>query len=292
MIKSGLARTTINARVNRVRRVFKWAASVELVPSSVVEALRTVDGLREGRTVAREAEPVGPVPVGRVEVTLPWLPRPVAAMVRLQLLCGCRTGEVMAMRGCDLTTGDPVWEFRPARHKNRWRGKARVIPLGPKAQAIVREFLKPDLSAYLFSPADSVAERHLRRRASRQTRPTPSELTRRCRGTPGQKHGRRYDRRGYRQAVARACDKAFPHPTLSGIKPKDLTGQQRAELRIWRREHRWSPLQLRHTAATLIRANYGLEAAQTILGHAKADTTQIYAERDLAKARSIMAEIG
>jgi integrase len=51
-------------------------------------------------------------------------------------------------------------------------------------------------------------------------------------------------------------------------------------------------LQLRHTAATLIRSRYGLETAQVVLGHAKADTTEIYAERDLAKARSVMAEIG
>jgi integrase len=54
----------------------------------------------------------------------------------------------------------------------------------------------------------------------------------------------------------------------------------------------WKPLQLRHTAARLIRSRYGLEAAQTVLGHAKADVMQVYAERDLAKARSIMAEIG
>jgi integrase len=54
----------------------------------------------------------------------------------------------------------------------------------------------------------------------------------------------------------------------------------------------WTPLQLRHTAATMIRSRFGLEAAQTVLGHAKADTTQIYAERDLARAHAVMAEIG
>jgi integrase len=51
-------------------------------------------------------------------------------------------------------------------------------------------------------------------------------------------------------------------------------------------------LQLRHTAATAIRARYGLEAAQAVLGHAKPDTTLIYAEKDLAAARAVMAEIG
>jgi integrase len=49
---------------------------------------------------------------------------------------------------------------------------------------------------------------------------------------------------------------------------------------------------LRHTAATLLRARYGLEAAQSLLGHSRPDTTLIYAERDLARARAIAAEIG
>ena len=33
---------------------------------------------------------------------------------------------------------------------------------------------------------------------------------------------------------------------------------------------------------------FGLEATQVTLGHAKADVTQIYAERDLDKAASVM----
>jgi integrase len=267
MVRSGsLARTTVNARVNRVRRVFKWALSVEMVPASVVEALRSVDGLREGRSDAPEPERVDAVPVGHVEAALPFMPPAVAAMVRVQLLTGCRAGEVMAMRGRDLTSGDPTWEYRPASHKNRWRGKDRLIHLGPRAVELVRAFLKPDTSAYLFSPRVVVAEMHARRRVGRVSKPTPSELARRCPGAPGRKHAARYTRTTYRQAVVRACRRA-------GV-PE------------------WSPLQLRHTAATLIRARYGLESAQAVLGHAKADTTQIYAERDEARARGVMAEFG
>ena len=75
------------------------------------------------------------------------------------------------------------------------------------------------------------------------------------------------------------------------------TAEEQAAL-LWPRPprslkaHRWSPLQLRHTAGPAIRAVHGLEAAQVILGHAKADVTQVYAERDQAKARAIMKEIG
>lgn len=43
---------------------------------------------------------------------------------------------------------------------------------------------------------------------------------------------------------------------------------------------------------TEIRKRFGLEAAQVILGHASADVTQVYAERDLQKAVQIMREVG
>ena len=181
-------------------------------------------------------------------------------------LTGCRTGEVLVMRGSDVTPGEPVGEFRPSTHKNSWRGHQRVIPLGPKAQSVVLEFHKSDPDSYLFSPRDVVSELHRRRSGGRQSKRTPSELARRGAGPPGQGHRPCYDRRTYRQAIIRACEKASV-PS-------------------------WSPLQLRHTAGTEIRARYGLEAAQAVLGHAKADVTQVYAERDLTKARAVMSEIG
>jgi hypothetical protein len=196
----------------------------------------------------------------------------------------------MIMRGSDLTPGEPNWEYRPAWHKTAWRGKKRTILLGPQAQEVVKPFLKPDLEAFLFDPRDVVADLHERRTGRRQSRPTPSEVARRCQGKPGQGRSHRYDRRTYRQAVVRACDRAFPHPTLSG--KRKLSAEQRLELKEWRKAHRWSPLQLRHTRGTEIRSKYGLEGAQVALGHSKADVTQIYAERDLALARRIAAETG
>lgn len=265
MVRAGLARTTINARVNKVRRAFRWAVAKGLVAPDVLQALQAVEGLKKGRTVAREPEAVAPVPLEHVEATLPHLPRAVAAVVRLQLLTGCRPEEVQLMRGCDLTPGEPTWEYRPHRHKGKWRGQRRVIPLGPRAQSIVREFLKPDPEAYLFSPRDAVAEVRARRAAARKTKRTPSEQARRRKARPPAA-GDRYARVSYGQAVRRACARA-------GVPL-------------------WSPNQLRHAAATRIRSRFGLEAAQVVLGHEKADTTQIYAERDLERAREVMAAVG
>jgi integrase len=265
MVRSGLARSSVNARVDRIRRAFRWAASVELVPSPVVQALATVAGLQKGRTTARETDPVGPVGVDHVEKTLPYLSRPVAALVRIQLLTGMRPGEACSMRGRDLTPGELAWTYRPGSHKTAWRGKAREIAIGPKALEILREFRKPDPDAYLFDPREAVSEHHAAREAARKSRPTPSENAKRV-GQAGEKHGRRYGRASYRNAILRACQKA------------GVPG--------------WSPNQLRHSAATTIRARFGLEAAQAVLGHARADVTQVYAARDLSRAVEVVREIG
>jgi site-specific recombinase XerC len=60
----------------------------------------------------------------------------------------------------------------------------------------------------------------------------------------------------------------------------------------WRAQHCWHPNQLRHSAATKIRAAYGIEAARVILGHSSAVTSEIYAEIDQEKARKIMEKMG
>ena len=291
MVESGLARRSINDRINRVRRMFRWAASVELVPVGVVQALETLAGLQEGRSEARETDPVGPVALDVVAATLPHLSRPVAAMVRLQLLTGMRPGEVMAMRGCDLKPGEPNWTYEPGQHKTAWRGKRRVIPIGPKARDLIAGFQTDDQDARLFRPSDAVAEFHARRGQARKSRPTPSESSKRV-ARPGAKHAGQYRRSSYLNAVSRACDRAFPHPTLAEVESGKLTTEQTAELEAWRKAHRWHPNQLRHTVGTEVRARFGLEAAQTVLGHAKADVTQVYAERDLARAHEVIRKIG
>ncbi len=291
MVDSGLARSSVNARINRIRRVFRWACSTELVPVAVIQALETVAGLQKGRTLAKETEPVGPVAIEVVERTLPFMPRPVAGMVRFQLLTGCRPGEACAVRGCDLKSGFPHWTYEPPRHKSSWRGKKRVIPLGPKAKALLDEFARDDPQEYLFDPRQAVAAQHAERSRSRKTKPTPSERAKR-KLKPGENHARRYDRTSYRRAICRAADRAFPHPVISAINPSRRTNDQATELDQWRKARRWHPNQIRHTVGTEIRARFGLEAAQAVLGHAKADTTQIYAERDLAKAHEVVGEIG
>jgi integrase len=318
MVGSGWCRTLVNRRTDRVKRMFKWAASQELIPATTYQALRTLEGLRRGRTEAHETEPIRPADPAHVAATLPYLDRHVRVMVEVQRLTGMRPCEV-----CKLTLGEvdcsgELWVYRPANHKTAHHGRNRLIPLGPRAQAVLVAFLigdKPppegfdqldlsdhtarlvaadayqeagreqdarllrnltrpvafvagcvvDPAATVFSPWEAREERFRLMRANRKSKVQPSQLSRRA-TNPKRPPGLAFTTTGYDHAVAKAaCRAGVPH---------------------------WHPNQLRHLFATEVRKAHGLEAAQVLLGHAKADITQLYAERDLTLASAVAAKIG
>jgi len=283
MIDAGHSRRYINDNIDRLRRMFRWGASEELIPAAVYESLRTVESLPKGRSEARETDPVEPVDDVTVESTLVHLPPVIRDMVQLQRLTGARPTEVCILRPNDVDRSDDVWRYVPESHKTEHHGRSRVIFIGPRAQDILRPYLLRESTAFCFQPKESERKRLDARHAARTTplsygNKPGSNRQRKPRRTAGD----RYDRNSYRRAIHRACDKAFP--------PKqELEGDA---LKEWQSAHRWSPNQLRHTAATDIRKRYGAEAAQVILGHAKLNTTEIYAERDLSKAMEIARQVG
>jgi integrase len=126
--------------------------------------------------------------------------------------------------------------------------------------------LKANPAAPLFSPLEAVEVRLAERRCNRKTPKGPWAQARRRKKNRKRPPGLWYDKNSYGGAIRRACVK-------SGIPV-------------------WSPNRLRHSAATRFRQLYGLEAAQVILGHAKADVTQVYAESNRALAEHVMREIG
>jgi integrase len=283
MVRKGWCRTYINSQIGRTRRMFKWATENELVPPSVYHGLAAVGGLKVGRTEAPEAKPIRPVPEHRVEAILPQLSRQVAAMVRLQLLTGMRPGEVCKIRGIDLDTTRDPWLYCPADHKTAHHGHKRTIFFGPKAQEVVKPFLKPDIESFLFSPAEAVVEHNAARHARRKT-PLSCGNRPRARRKTLSVAGERYTVGTYDQAIARACDRAFPAPVE--------VVEDAEKLAAWREAHRWHPNQLRHTAATKLRQAHGLEAAQVILGHRTLTVTQVYAEKNVTLARQVISEVG
>jgi integrase len=288
MVEADLCRGVVNQRVGRIVRMFKWAVSEEIVPETTHRALMTVRGLERGRTEARETEPVKPVADAVVDAVLPFVLPTVAAMIRVQRLTGARPGEVCLMRACDIDTTGDVWLYRPHAHKTKHKGKDRVIALGPQAQAVVKQFLKLDIRAYLFSPRDAMERKRAEMRG-RRTKVQPSQQDRRRR-KPKKQLGERYKTASYYYAIRRgvgAANKAQACSVCKTLKPPDRCDACKAAA-----IPHWHPHQLRHAHATEVRRMFGLEAAQVSLGHSQARVTEVYAERDLTLAAKVAAAIG
>ena len=178
MISKKLGRKTINQRISKIRRMFKWAAGEELIPANTWHSLQAVEPLKYGRSAAKEHDDVKPAPQAHIDKVRREVSAPVRAMIELQLLAGMRCGEVRIMRGCDLDMTGQTWQYRPEHRKTEHHGKDRCIVLGPQAIEIVRPLLKHDLSACLF-------------RSSHHAATTP------C-----------YTRDSYYRAIASACQRA------------------------------------------------------------------------------------
>jgi integrase len=263
MIDGGLARGTINQRVGRITRVFKWAASEELVPAAVFHALATVAGLKKGRSAARETDPVTPVPDEDVERTLGVMNATHVAMLRVIRLAGMRPGEACRLTPGKIDRTQEPWVYRPRKHKTTHRGKARVIHFGPRAREILSAVIRWDEpDAPVFRPAEAKAERYaaIRKpgtRAGRKAKP-PGQLVKRP--------GTWFNAASLAHSVADACERA-------GVA-------------------HWHPGQLRHSVATEVRKKYGFEAAGAGLGHDQMSATAVYAERNEELAAKVAAEIG
>jgi integrase len=117
----------------------------------------------------------------------------------------------------------------------------------------LRPFLDCDPEAYLFSPREAV-EGYLQKNG------------RRIRHARSRRPGEHYTVTSYDRAIANACRRA-------GVPP-------------------WAPNQLRHTKATEVRREAGLDAARALLGHRSTATTGVYTEIDVSKAADVMERLG
>jgi integrase len=253
-----------------------------MLPGSIPDALKAVEGLRRGRTEAKESEKVEPVEEDHIEATKRFLSPHVCAMIELQLLTGARPGEICAMRTCDIDMTGKLWLYTPEHHKTEHHGHVRRIFIGPKAREILERFLRADLHAPLFSPAEATQwhrdQRHARRKTPLSCGNKPGTHVVRA---PKIAAGERYTVASYRRAIARACDRAD-----AWVKGGMIVEHDERVIPVWQ------PNQLRHNAGTRLRKEYGLEAAQVILGHSTVTVTQIYAEKNVAAAMKIMSEAG
>jgi integrase len=188
-VKKKLARHTINAMTRRVRQVFKWGVSRELVPVDVLSRLQTVEPLQPNRGGRETSGTRGSVSWEVVQKTLEHLPPLIRSFVVVAFHSGARIGELakLTTRMIDTTT-DP-WIAIIDQHKTSHKNKSRRLYFGPNAQTALQPFLlenQPDEP--IFSPL-RVDERQKKRRGKK---------------LPGRVYGRSSLQQVLRRAIKRA----------------------------------------------------------------------------------------
>lgn len=292
MIRLGWTRKSVNHHVGRIRRIYKWAVSEELVPSHVLYSLMSVSPLRPGEEGVGESPRVQPVDEEVVNQCLPHMSPPVGAMVRLMLLTGMRAGEALLMRTRDIDREGEVWIYRPFRHKTQKAGRDRLIFLGPAAQTVLTPWLnEADPDGFLFSPRRAVELRNQVRAENRKTPRWSSHMRRNAtkrKAKPKKRPGERYCTQSLGKAINYAIQKA-DRAERRKIDPCDDRLRVPVNERI---VPHWHQHQLPHTAATRLRKEFGIELARIVLGHSSAQVTTIYAEQDFKSAIEAMKRLG
>lgn len=127
--------TTINRRLEAVRRLLRWAEASGTVPTNVATAVEAV-------RLARDRKPVGLI-AAEVHGLLRaagesshGLARRNYALVQLMLQTGLRIGEVAALRRADITLRDRAGTVR-VRHGKGLR--EREVPLNATARRALRQ---------------------------------------------------------------------------------------------------------------------------------------------------------
>jgi len=263
----GLCRRTINDRMHTIKRLFRWGVEQRLVPGATWHELSAMRGLTKGRSGVHDYAPVQAVPWAIVKKTIEHLTPTVHAAVLVQWHTGMRPGEVLSMTRRQMDTSGSTWIYRPSKHKSSWRGRERVVAIGPRAQGVLKPLLPLSPDAAVFSAQTAWDEFRQQKRAKRATPPTKQTRDRDARAATAAPVNEFLGIDEYRRALTRACDRAgIPH---------------------------WSPHRLRHAAGTRIAEKHGIEAARAALGHADLATTRRYASgADEAIARDIASRLG
>ena len=290
LVRTGICRRLVRMQLGRVKNVFAWGVLHGFVTGNQMHALREVQGKALSPYLADAPEHPKSTVVSdeQFAAVLPLVTRPVRALLELLRCTGMRPGEAVIMRRRDVIEEKGGLFYTPTRHKTQYRGKRRVIPLGPKAQTVLAPWLDVSPDSYLFRPTEA--------------------------GKPGARGARKpgpcYTVSSLAHAVVRACDAAFPPPEkLRRLKVKaggrkatrwELVREWRerlgpegwAELEAWRATHRWHPHLLRHTFNTEARLKFGPDFARAALGQSSIEVNNLYDHGDLEKARKVMEELG
>ncbi len=250
------SRDFVNKQIKRLRHVFRWGVSWEYVPSTVADSLSTVESLAAGATEAAESRTRTAIAPEKLQAVRLELSERSRDIFDLLLLTGARPGELIGLTTGMLDRSGIVWRADLSKHKTRHHGKSRSLFFNSSAQAILMKYVKADPDARLFN----------------------------------------VERATFGTAVKSACERAFGMPDelrkpKKGLPPAELA-DIRKRAKAWRVAHTFTPHWCRHTVATTLADDVGIESAQRLLGHTQAAMTEHYAKAADRVAISAVQRLG
>ena len=250
---------TVKGRLGCIKRMYRWARERGLVTREAALDVASVTNPRMGMPGIATKKAVKPVHEAVFRQTIAEMPASVTAMLTIMWHTGCRAGELVIARACDIDCSDKVWVYKPPEHKNQYRGHDRKIYLGTQAQEAIQPYLgMVAIHEPIFSPAMAHRELYPKAKDPRGRR----------------KPGKAWTTQAITRSIHYACERI-----------RRRGGE-------WVEFPNWNVHQIRHAWATRVRALHGLEAAQATLGHASLDATQIYAEKSAHLAIEIARKMG
>ena len=250
-------RMGVNDYTRRIVTLFKWGVSVGLVAPITAWGLGTVKPLEPGYPGTVDHPEREYVQDLVIIATLPSLPPVLQAMIKLQRLTAMRPSEVFKMRvgDVDRISIPGIWLYRLASHKTQKKtNKKRVIPLNETEQKLIAPYLEGKKATdAVFSPRTAMLERKPNKKVSHRV-------------------GGFYNKDSYRTAVLRAIEKRNQQLAVDQQIPK------------------WTPYELRHSAASAIDVELKGDAAQLMCGHTSPTTTAIYLHREVEKLTKLAVE--
>ncbi len=219
------SREFVNKQIKRLRAIFRWGVSWEIVPQSVADALSSLGPLKVGETEAVDYAPRLSVTASDITAVRERLKPRDRDILDLMLMTGARPGELIGLKVGDVDRSGDTWRCELEKHKTAHKGKQRVLHFNRQAQAILLRHAKADLTARFFITTRST----------------------------------------FSNTIKATC-------IAAGITP-------------------WVPHQLRHTVATKVADEMGLEFSQRLLGHSDSAMTEHYARAAEKKAREAVQRL-
>lgn len=264
----GMTATGVNQYGKRLQRVVRWGVSMDLLSEAPLMRLASVLPVRDAEAGYRRKARKRVPPVEEVERVMAGAVPVKRDLLGLMLESGMRPNEAVAIRPVDIHTGAEPWVYVPPWHKNTERNKQRWIYLGPRCRARLMPYMTRELHLPCFRPQEAVDQQEARRREA--YRPPPDgwdyrqwdSYRRRLERRGHSRYGQAYTTASLNRAVEALCEAA-------GVE-KFTVGALRhlAEARMEQA-----------LIAGGMRPEVARHMAGVYLGHARLETTAMYAQR-------------